>query len=127
MYFSRFSGLSQSGRKCRYSINTIIKSESELLSKFIQNKNIALKFYHYDEINLINLIKNRTCFIIAHRLTTIQHAHRIIVLSEGKIVEEGTHEELISNNGIYKNLYELQFKKPVSKVHLDGEDTIVEN
>ena len=59
---------------------------------------------------LINLMKNRTTFVIAHRLSTIKHANKIIVLDQGKIVEEGSHEKLLNNNGDYKKLYELQFR-----------------
>ncbi len=58
---------------------------------------------------LENLMKNRTTFVIAHRLSTIRNADRIYVISKGKIVEVGTHEELLEKNGVYKRLYNIQF------------------
>ncbi|HXH99671.1 MAG TPA: ABC transporter ATP-binding protein [Sphingobacteriaceae bacterium] len=57
---------------------------------------------------LNNLLKNRTSLVIAHRLSTIQNADKILVLDGGKIVEEGTHQELIRNNGLYNKLTEMQ-------------------
>ena len=57
---------------------------------------------------LTNLMKNRTSVVIAHRLSTIQHADEIIVLKSGMIVERGSHQELISNKGLYSHLCELQ-------------------
>jgi len=57
------------------------------------------------------LTKNRTSLIIAHRLATIKKANKILVMEKGKIVEQGTHQELLNKNGYYRNLYELQFEK----------------
>lgn len=55
------------------------------------------------------LLAGRTSLVIAHRLSTIRHADRIVVLTEGRVAEEGTHEELLARKGIYWNLYRLQF------------------
>ncbi len=61
------------------------------------------------QVALEKLMEGRTTFIIAHRLSTIKKAHRIIVLSAGKIVEEGTHSELLAREGEYHKLYTLQY------------------
>lgn len=58
---------------------------------------------------LHNLMTNCTTLVIAHRLSTVRLAHRIVVLDRGGIVEEGSHEALMRNSGIYRKLYELQF------------------
>jgi ATP-binding cassette, subfamily B, bacterial MsbA len=60
---------------------------------------------------LENLMENRTTFVIAHRLSTVKRADRIIVLDKGTIVESGTHAELYERKGVYRRLYELQFSR----------------
>jgi ATP-binding cassette subfamily B protein len=55
------------------------------------------------------LMKGRTSFVIAHRLSTIRNADRILVLKDGDIVEQGTHESLLEANGFYADLYNSQF------------------
>ena len=55
------------------------------------------------------MMEGRTSFIVAHRLSTIRQADVILVMKEGNIIEQGTHEELLQKGGFYKNLYESQF------------------
>ena len=56
------------------------------------------------------LTKGRTSIVIAHRLSTIQKADRILVMEAGRIIEQGDHQELLSKNGHYKMLFEMQFE-----------------
>jgi subfamily B ATP-binding cassette protein MsbA len=58
---------------------------------------------------LANLMKNKTSIVIAHRLSTVRRANRIVVMERGKITESGTHAELLEKGGVYQRLYELQF------------------
>ncbi len=60
---------------------------------------------------LTRLMRDRTTFIIAHRLSTVEQADRIIVLDSGAIIETGTHSELIAHGGVYAQLYSLNFKE----------------
>ena len=56
-------------------------------------------------------MEGRTSFIVAHRLSTIQNADVILVMKDGKIIEQGNHEELLAKQGFYVNLYQSQFAK----------------
>jgi subfamily B ATP-binding cassette protein MsbA len=60
------------------------------------------------QVALENMMKNRTSIVIAHRLSTIQNADMIVVLSKGKIVEQGKHQELLDKKGVYYSLVEMQ-------------------
>jgi len=55
-------------------------------------------------------MEGRTSIVIAHRLSTVQHADRIIVMHHGEIRETGTHQELLAHGGLYHTLYRLQYK-----------------
>ncbi len=62
------------------------------------------------QLALANLMKNRTTFVIAHRLSTVQHADRIAVLDRGRVVECGSHDQLMRQGGLYQRLHALQFQ-----------------
>jgi ATP-binding cassette subfamily B protein len=76
------------------------------------------------------LMEGRTSIVIAHRLSTIQHADRILVLHHGEVREEGTHQELLALNGLYRTLYELQYKDQDvggnGRTRITNEDTVHE-
>jgi subfamily B ATP-binding cassette protein MsbA len=59
---------------------------------------------------LANLMRNRTTLVIAHRLSTVMHADKIVVMEDGRICQAGTHQELVKTDGLYRKLYEIQFQ-----------------
>jgi ATP-binding cassette subfamily B protein len=67
---------------------------------------------------LHELMKSRTTFVVAHRLSTVKEAHLILVLEDGVIVESGTHRELVNGNGTYRRLYDAQSFIPDDEPHL---------
>ena len=60
---------------------------------------------------LVEVLKGRTAFVIAHRIRTVRNADQIIVLDNGRIVEQGQHEELLARDGFYKQLYDVQLRE----------------
>ncbi len=102
---SRLSG----GERQRVSIARALLKNAPIL--ILDEATSALDTESEREVQkaLENLMKNRTTFVIAHRLSTIKNADRIIVIKEGQIVEEGTHDQLLALHGEYELLYRMQY------------------
>jgi ABC-type multidrug transport system fused ATPase/permease subunit len=69
---------------------------------------------------LDRLMLGRTTFMIAHRLSTIRKADKILVLDRGRLIEQGTHDELLAKDGLYRQLHEMQNKRAERKAAIDG-------
>src|SRR6056297_3077014 len=99
------------GQKQRISIARALLTDHKILILDEATSSLDLKSESLIQEALERLIKDRTTFVIAHRLSTVINADNIVVLEEGKIVEQGKHNELIKNEGYYYNLYKSQFKQ----------------
>jgi len=102
-------GLLSSGQKQRIAIARALLKDPPILILDEATSALDSRSERLVQRALLNVMKGRTTFIIAHRMSTIRTADKILVLDRGKIVEEGTHDELFRQNGIYKKLYDLQF------------------
>ena len=96
------------GQKQRIAIARAVYSNSPILILDEATSSLDSESEKVVQDAIDNLMKNRTSIVIAHRLSTIKNADKIIVLDGGKIIEEGTHEQLIKNNSFYKKLIKLQ-------------------
>jgi len=96
------------GQKQRIAIARAIISKSPILILDEATSSLDSKSEKLVQDALIKLMDNKTSIVIAHRLSTVKNAQNIIVLEKGKIVEQGTHDDLISRKGIYNNLITLQ-------------------
>ena len=98
------------GQKQRIAIARAILRNSPILLLDEATSALDSKSEHYIRMALEKLMKGRTCFVIAHRLSTVTGADMICYINHGRIIEQGTDEELCAKNGEYKKLKDLQFK-----------------
>ena len=99
------------GQKQRLAIARAVIRDPKILVLDEATSSLDVKSEKLIQEALERLEKNRTTFIIAHRLSTVRKADKILVLKKGKIVEQGNHEELIAKKGAYYNFYNLQFSE----------------
>lgn len=97
------------GEKQLITIARAFLSDPDVLILDEATSNVDTLTEIYIQKAMDELMKNRTSFIIAHRLSTIRNASLILVMNEGKIIEKGTHRELLEKNGFYADLYKSQF------------------
>ena len=96
------------GQKQRLAIARAILADTPILILDEATSALDTQSERYIQAALDQLLKGRTTFMIAHRLSTIEQADKILVMAEGQIVESGTHQSLLANNGVYANLQQLQ-------------------
>ena len=101
------------GQRQLLAIARAILSNASILILDEATSSIDTRTEEHIQEAMLNLMKGKTTFVIAHRLSTIKNADKILALKDGEIVECGTHDELISKNGFYANLYNSQFKKGI--------------
>ena len=87
----------------------LIRSRAAWLGISVSLTTLLLLYRHFLLSYIISIYKNKTVLIVAHRLSTVSICDEVVKLDKGKIIETGTHEELLSNNGKYKQLYNIQF------------------
>ena len=104
------SNISQ-GQKQLLTIARVILTDPKILILDEATSSIDTRTEQQIQSAMDNLMKGRTSFIIAHRLSTIKNADLILVMNNGDIVEQGTHEELLEKNGFYASLYNSQFQE----------------
>ncbi|MDB5297816.1 MAG: putative multidrug export ATP-binding/permease protein [Phycisphaerales bacterium] len=100
------------GQRQRLTIARAILADPKILILDEATSNLDTESERLIQASLAELMAGRTSFVIAHRLSTIRHADRILVLEGGRVVEEGTHDELMAGSGRYRQMVDLQTRPP---------------
>jgi subfamily B ATP-binding cassette protein MsbA len=98
------------GQRQRISIARALLKDAPILILDEATSALDTEAERHIQAALAQLVRNRTTFVIAHRLSTVEQADRIVVLDAGKIIETGTHAELLARGGMYAQLHSLQFR-----------------
>jgi len=97
------------GQKQMLTIARAMLLDAQMLILDEATSNVDTRTEEHIQAAMRSLMKDKTCFVIAHRLSTIRSADNILVLDDGQIVEQGTHDELMALGGVYQRLYQSQF------------------
>jgi subfamily B ATP-binding cassette protein MsbA len=103
------------GQRQRLSIARALLKDAPILLLDEATSALDSDSERYIQASLERLMQSRTTFVVAHRLSTIERAHRIVVLEHGRLVEVGTHRDLLARGGLYAHLYAIQFADPTSE------------
>jgi subfamily B ATP-binding cassette protein MsbA len=102
------------GQRQRLSIARALLKDAPILLLDEATSALDSDSERYIQSSLERLMQSRTTFVVAHRLSTIERAHRIVVLEHGRLVEVGTHRDLLARGGLYAHLHAIQFADPTS-------------
>jgi len=108
------------GQRQRLAIARALLKDAPVLILDEATSSLDSEAERYIQAALDALVKNRTTLVIAHRLSTVENADRIVVMQDGRIVETGTHAQLLARNGIYTNLHRLQFRQVQARPNADS-------
>jgi ABC-type multidrug transport system fused ATPase/permease subunit len=109
------------GQKQRIAIARAILSDPSILILDDATSAVDMETEFKIQKAFQEVMKERTTFIIAHRISSLKHADEILVLEDGKVVQRGKHEELIEQEGMYRRVYDIQYKdKEVIKQRQTG-------